>query len=97
MAPFANRFSGSMFATGITRIMWGRSSPGQGRSFAHWPARFRLVRHWDRVFRVILAMFRFALYQELTLDLALNMAFTFSRRLPRAAMRFKTRRFRRLR
>ena len=35
VAPFANRFAGSMFATSITRIMCGRSSPGHGGSFAH--------------------------------------------------------------
>ena len=57
VAPFANRFAGSMFATSITRIRCGRSSPGQGGSFGHCPARTRFVRHWERTRRVIFATF----------------------------------------
>ena len=97
VAPFANRFAGSMFASSITRIACGRSSPGHGGSFAHWPARTRLVRHWERTLRVILATFCLLRYHPARLPFALKQAFTFSLLPPRAAIRLSTRRFHRFR
>ena len=97
VAPFANRVSGSTFATSITRIMCGRSFPGHGGSRAHCPARCRLGRHWDRTRRVILAMFVALRYQPARLPLGLKLAFTFSDRAPLAVIRFNTWRFHRFR
>ena len=93
MAPFANRFAGSTFATSITRIMCGRSSPGQGGSFGHCPARTRLVRHWERTRRMIFATFWALWNQAWVLPLPLNTGFTFKPLPPRSAIRFSTRRF----
>ena len=82
MAPFANRLAGSMFATSITRIRCGFSSPGHGGSFAHWPAKTRLGKRCERILRLILAMFCLLLYHPARLCRALYLAFTFSWRPP---------------